>query len=92
MHTEDRGQTDSTDRDTHTEGERMKYKDVCLICGKPVDDYKPEMCCNGQGCGCMGLPINPCTCSQECEDALFAYIGHTYEERRLLANSPKWKV
>lgn len=59
--------------------------DNCLICRKPVPDYVPEMCCNGQECGCMGLPINPCTCSKECDEALFNNSCISYEERRVKA-------
>ena len=65
--------------------------DLCLICDKPVPDYKPEMCCNGRDCGCMGQPINPCLCSNKCADALFNHIGHSYEERRKLAGIEKFK-
>jgi len=56
--------------------------DKCIICHKLVYDYIPVMCCNGQDCGCMGLPIYPCTCSEECNKALFDNIGISFEERR----------
>ena len=36
----------------------------CTICGEPLPDYKPEYCCNGVDCGCMGLPINPPWCDK----------------------------
>lgn len=39
----------------------------CLNCGELID-YEPEYCCNGRECGCMGLPIEPPICSQECWD------------------------
>ena len=40
--------------------------DLCIICKKPVEDYKPQMCCNGTDCGCQGLPVEPCLC-EKCE-------------------------
>ncbi len=45
----------------------FKGWDTCYGCGKLMDDndmahWEPMMCCNGQECGCMGLPINPPIC------------------------------
>jgi hypothetical protein len=44
----------------------------CVVCGKFVDGFEYEFCCGGMqsgyGCGCMGQPLFPCTCSQECAD------------------------
>lgn len=37
----------------------------CIICGKPFL-FEAEFCCNGDMCGCMGLPIYPPICSDEC--------------------------
>lgn len=54
----------------------------CLICKKPVPDFVPQYCCSGMNCGCGGLPVNPCICSDECEDALYKYIGLPFDERR----------
>lgn len=65
--------------------------DTCIICHKPVPDYIPEFCCNGQDCACQGQPIYPCTCSKECDDAIFKYIGLPYEQRRLKANIQLYK-
>ena len=47
-----------------------------------MPDYSPQYCCNGQDCGCMGQPIDPCTCSKECDAALFDNIGLPMDERR----------
>ena len=63
----------------------------CLICGKPVHDYEPEFCCSGRDCGCMGAPMEPCTCSVECERAVYDYIGHPFERRRVLAGINRHK-
>jgi hypothetical protein len=38
----------------------------CFVCEKPVVGFEPEYCCSGQMCGCMGMPIYPPLCSQEC--------------------------
>ncbi len=54
----------------------------CIICGKEVPDYEPEMCCSGNECGCLGVPIEPCLCSVRCGNALFDNMGKTMDERR----------
>jgi len=64
--------------------------DICLICDKPVPRYKPEFCCSGNGCGCMGQPTEPCVCSDQCYDALMAGIGKTLEQRRIDAGIDKY--
>ncbi|KKN18990.1 hypothetical protein LCGC14_0950390 [marine sediment metagenome] len=56
--------------------------DQCIICQKEVPDYEPEMCCSGQECACLGRPIEPCVCSQECDKAAHDYIGLPFDERR----------
>ena len=63
----------------------MEITCSCIICGKPVEDYNPKMCCDGFECGCMGQPTEPCVCSKECGDAVFDYIGKPFDERRKLA-------
>lgn len=60
----------------------MEYP--CLICRKPVLDFEPQMCCSGWECGCMGMPTNPCVCSDKCWDALMTCIGD-FEDRRIKA-------
>jgi hypothetical protein len=62
----------------------------CELCGKPVPDYVPQYCCNGAGCSCHGLPIEPCVCSERCWDALTEHTGKPYSERRRLAGIPLW--
>lgn len=42
----------------------------CRMCDKPVPDYKPEYCCSGHECTCLGLPNEPPICSNECWDKL----------------------
>ena len=44
----------------------------CEMCGKPLVNYDPKMCCSSFDCGCMGLPTNPPVCSGECWDAMLA--------------------
>jgi hypothetical protein len=39
----------------------------CEICGTEI---KVQMCCSGRECGCMGLPVEPPVCSDECYDKL----------------------
>ena len=40
--------------------------DNCLVCDRYVSEYDPMMCCNSQGCSCMGLPLRLCLCSKKC--------------------------
>jgi len=40
----------------------------CIVCHKPVPEYVPQYCCNGQDCLCKGLPIEPPICSDKCWD------------------------
>lgn len=35
----------------------------CYECG---EDIEISMCCDGHMCGCMGMPIEPPVCSEEC--------------------------
>lgn len=73
-------------------GSRQAVASVpCLICQRPVYDYEPERCCNGQECGCMGQPTNPCVCSDECDNALMKHIGMPFDERRIKAGIELWK-
>ncbi len=37
----------------------------CIACDKPLS-FVPRMCCDGRECGCMGQPIDPPVCSNEC--------------------------
>lgn len=48
------------------------YDYDCLVCGKLVKDYDPKMCCSGFECGCMGMPTEPCACSEECYDKIMS--------------------
>ena len=64
---------------------RLVYIDRCLICGAEVEDYEPDYCCNGMDCCCLGQPVNPCVCSDKCENALYEYIGLEFEDRRIKA-------
>lgn len=41
----------------------MDYK-KCISCGEQLKDYNPEYCCNGQDCGCRGVPINAPVCEK----------------------------
>lgn len=44
--------------------------EYCEVCNAFVSGFEYEMCCNGIGCGCMGKPVYPCVCSEECWDKL----------------------
>ena len=66
-------------------------EEKCIICGKPVPNYEPVMCCDGDMCGCQGMPIEPCTCSKECDAAVYDYIGYPFSVRRKKAGIKKWQ-
>ncbi|MBF7090472.1 ASCH domain-containing protein [Flavobacterium sp. ALJ2] len=42
----------------------------CMSCNKEFFGHDPQYCCNGQECGCIGQPIEPLVCSNECYDKL----------------------
>ena len=42
----------------------------CEVCEKFVEGFQYKHCCNAFDCGCMGKPIEPCVCSEECWDKL----------------------
>lgn len=46
--------------------EEEKY--YCQRPGCQNEIAKPQTCCNGFDCGCMGQPIEPPFCSNECYD------------------------
>lgn len=43
-----------------------KIELTCMVCGETWMGEEPKMCCNGRECGCMGLPVDPVVCSEEC--------------------------
>jgi hypothetical protein len=43
----------------------MEEAPDCIVCDKQLT-FIPRMCCNGFDCGCMGQPIDPQVCSDEC--------------------------
>lgn len=51
------------------ENDEAKGED-CMVCGKFVPGFEYQMCCNAFDCGCMGKPIYPCVCSEECYNKL----------------------
>jgi len=38
----------------------------CMLCEKEFEGEEPKMCCSGRECGCLGMPIDPIVCSDEC--------------------------
>lgn len=38
-------------------------KGHCVICDEEIEI---TMCCSGRDCGCLGMPIDPPVCSNEC--------------------------
>jgi len=46
-------------------------KGYCETCGTEIE---VRICCNSFDCGCMGLPVDPPVCSNECYDKLMEKI------------------
>lgn len=44
----------------------MKEIPTCIVCDKPMPDFKYEYCCNAFDCPCRGRPTNEPICSEEC--------------------------
>lgn len=42
----------------------------CMTCGNLFLGPEPQTCCSGRDCGCMGQPIEPIVCSEECYNNL----------------------
>jgi hypothetical protein len=38
----------------------------CIVCGDSFKGEEPKMCCDGSNCGCLGQPIDPIVCSENC--------------------------
>ena len=68
------------------------FMDPCIVCGMPVPDYRPEICCNGRDCGCMGQPINPCICGEKCWEVFCNTAEYNYdlEKARIASGIEKW--
>jgi len=43
---------------------------TCEVCGKTYKGEAPDQCCNGGECGCMGRPVDPMVCSEDCYNVL----------------------
>ena len=43
---------------------------ICMVCGQEFEGEEPMMCCSGRDCGCMGMPVDPIICSEECYNNL----------------------
>lgn len=54
----------------------------CEACGKPLP-FVPRTCCSGFDCGCMGKPIDPPVCSDECYAKAYPHML-SRETQRLL--------
>ena len=37
-------------------------KQLCVYCNRYVPLWEPKYCCNGDMCGCQGMPIDPPVC------------------------------
>lgn len=52
--------------------EKEPVGENCEVCGAFVPGFEYRMCCNGFECGCRGLPVEPCVCSEQCWTKLTA--------------------
>lgn len=44
--------------------------ETCEMCDKFVEGFEYKICCSGFECSCMGKPVEPCICSEECWDKM----------------------
>jgi len=58
--------------ETYMGKEEGQEGEFCEVCGKFVEGFEYQGCCSGFECGCMGQPIEPCICSNECWDKLMS--------------------
>jgi hypothetical protein len=56
----------------------MKEKLNCMCCEIEFEGEPPQRCCDGYMCGCMGLPIEPIICSENCYHALLYHNKFTH--------------
>lgn len=52
---------------------KLIFMDVtlnCMVCGIEFQGPEPTMCCDGTMCGCLGMPIDPIICSEQCYNNL----------------------
>ena len=42
----------------------------CAACGVFVQGWTPSYCCSAFDCGCMGRPLYPCVCGENCRNKL----------------------
>lgn len=45
----------------------------CVACDKPLS-FVPRTCCGGHECDCMGQPIDPPVCSNECYGKAYPHM------------------
>jgi len=43
---------------------------ICMSCEKEFFGQEAQYCCSGHECGCMGRPVEPVVCSEECYSKL----------------------
>lgn len=61
--------------------------DSCAGCGKDLGVKIPR-CCSGRECNCMGMPVDPNVCSDECLKKVYpwhweATVGKKYGSEKL---------
>jgi len=59
---------------------KNKEGEYCQICDTFVEGFEYQGCCDGRECGCMGMPVEPCICSNKCWDMLMAKTGKIISE------------
>ena len=50
---------------------------TCQVCQSEFKGEEPMRCCSSKECGCLGMPIDPIVCSEEC----YKKIGSIYDFR-----------
>lgn len=50
-------------------------KGYCIVCDTEID---VQMCCSGYECGCLGQPIDPPVCGENCYGELLNNFDKYY--------------
>lgn len=57
----------------------MKELVNCINCNKEFY-MEIKMCCDGKNCGCMGMPIDPIICDENCYKEYIKKINNKIKE------------
>jgi hypothetical protein len=69
---------------SHNSSKPNVVRCFCMVCGNEFQGEEPTMCCSGRDCGCMGMPIDPVVCSDECYNNLPMFKNRNDEKEKVV--------